>query len=173
MHNSKGADPLEPMTKEQKKISAKRKKTDADYEQLAKYEFMLALYQVNNKAIIPSEIIEGNLVATAKSQRKGKLVLGSVLAAKEYFLLEHDGEQDVVKRFDNTDCRNVSSVVVQRARIMRTRPIFNKWSANIEIKYDESSIAEDELKDIISQSGDVGIMDWRPKFGRFEVEFLN
>jgi len=171
MHSGALADPLNDNVKQLKKISSKRDKTDSDFEQMAKLEFIGSLYSENNKAIIPTEIIEANIVAAARKTKKGKVMLSAIFATKNT-ILNFQGEQDLIKRFDNSEYRYTVSVCIQRARIMRTRPIFRNWSANIEIEYDNEQINLSELKDIIKTSGDVGIMDYRPKFGRFKVEFL-
>lgn len=164
------ADPLNPITKELKKISGKRGKTDADIEQMAKLEFLGGLYLVNGKVVIPGEVIEGALVTAARKVKKGKTMLSAAFCA-EAFPLVYDGEQDYEKRFENPEYRKTMGVVIQRARIMRTRPVFNQWSANIEIMYDPEQINLSELMDILIKAGELGICDYRPKYGRFKVEF--
>lgn len=66
-------------------------------------------------------------------------------------------------------------VVVQKARIMRHRPLFPEWSAEFTIYYDEQQFTENIVKEILENAGAfVGIGDYRPErggpFGRFKVE---
>jgi len=61
-------------------------------------------------------------------------------------------------------------VVIQRARIMRARPRFDKWALRFEIEFDEDLIGKDKLKEILDFAGArIGIGDFRPLFGRFMV----
>jgi len=64
---------------------------------------------------------------------------------------------------------------VQQARIMRTRPRFDDWSAEFNlISLDETVLPMKDLKKIIVYAGKyIGIGDRRPEFGRFKVEFLD
>ena len=66
------------------------------------------------------------------------------------------------------------SVVIGRARIMRSRPVFKKWQLEFELEIDEMEVPNDVVKEILEYSGKrVGIGDFRPEkggsFGRFEV----
>ena len=65
-------------------------------------------------------------------------------------------------------------VVVQRARILRTRAKFDRWGARVTIDYDEEVVDKQKLErwlDIGARR--VGLGDWRPEksgsYGRFEV----
>ena len=56
------------------------------------------------------------------------------------------------------------------ARIMRTRPIFNDWSAVIHLDFEDSILNESDVVDFATKAGAVvGVGDWRPRYGRFEV----
>ena len=56
-------------------------------------------------------------------------------------------------------------------RVMRTRPIFRQWEVPIELTVDTDEI---ETRDIIQGFEDagryVGLCDWRPRHGRFDVK---
>jgi len=62
-------------------------------------------------------------------------------------------------------------VKVMRARIMRTRPEFPEgWKASFDLLVVDDTIPIDTIKNILDFAGAyVGIGDWRPKFGRFQV----
>ena len=76
MHNGQTADPLNHWSKSMKQVSGKRKKTDADYEELAKIEFFAALYIDKTGPIIPSANIDSMLVNAAKKLRELLLAYG-------------------------------------------------------------------------------------------------
>ena len=62
-------------------------------------------------------------------------------------------------------------VVVQRARIMRVRPLFKDWKLEFDISIIDPQISPDQLKEFIEAGGKYnGLGDSRPEFGRFEIE---
>jgi len=69
---------------------------------------------------------------------------------------------------------DVRSCVVQRARIIRSRPVLKKWALSFEIEFDDDEIPLQVLQEIIEYAGRrVGIGDYRPEkggpFGRFRI----
>lgn len=62
-------------------------------------------------------------------------------------------------------------VVVQRARILRSRPVFDEWSLKFNILvYDKATWGPGTLRRILASAGDYqGLLDFRPLFGTFEV----
>lgn len=62
-------------------------------------------------------------------------------------------------------------VVVQRARVPRARPTFKAgWKLDFEIQVIDDEMPADILQDILTLAGkSVGIGDYRPRFGRFNV----
>jgi len=66
----------------------------------------------------------------------------------------------------------VSCVVakIQKNAVMRCRPIFKEWSLNFEVLYFPDQVNTHTLEQVIDIcSYSVGLYDWRPKYGRFEV----
>ena len=68
-------------------------------------------------------------------------------------------------------------VVVQRARVVRSRPVLKEWALNFRATYDDEEIPAHVLKEILDYAGlRVGIGDFRPEkggpFGRFMVSFF-
>ena len=62
-------------------------------------------------------------------------------------------------------------VVIQRARVMSWRPKFKEWSCEFMIEITDEMINKDTLKDILIAAGKYkGVGDYRPEYGRFDVE---
>lgn len=62
-------------------------------------------------------------------------------------------------------------VVIQRSRIMRSRPRFDKWELSFEIEVIDDRIDEHIVKEILNYAGlYVGIGDVRPRYGRFRIK---
>ena len=65
---------------------------------------------------------------------------------------------------------DVRPCVVQRSRIMRARPRFDKWALEFKIHIVDPVISPDSLKAILEAAGRyVGLCDFRPLFGLFKV----
>ena len=66
--------------------------------------------------------------------------------------------------------RETSGAIVAEVRALRTRPIFKEWSGAFDLVYDDSLVNERELREMIVTCGQtVGLLEWHPRFGRFEV----
>jgi hypothetical protein len=169
MHNGQLADPLCPWVKAMKKITNKqaKKKTDADHEELARLEFMGGLYVGDNGPILTGETLEGVIRDGARVERKGKDVVAGVWCDSAD--LEYDGPRDPDELWGDKRFVHRCSVVVGRARVMRTRPRFKQWAASFPLSFDDELIDESVVRDAIEAGGRKGACDWRPKYGRFEV----
>ena len=61
-------------------------------------------------------------------------------------------------------------VIIQRARVMRERPRFDKWKLDFQIEILDDQLKPDVVNEVLIDCGCyVGIGDYRPKFGRFMV----
>lgn len=61
-------------------------------------------------------------------------------------------------------------VVIQRARIIRERPRFDKWELSFEVDVIDEQLPVEVVRKILEYAGNyVGIGDYRPRFGRFMV----
>ena len=61
-------------------------------------------------------------------------------------------------------------VVIQRARIMRSRPRFDKWSLKFNIEIVDPIIRGSDAKSILEAAGKYqGLCDFRPLYGLFSV----
>ena len=66
-----------------------------------------------------------------------------------------------------TDAR---SVLVQRSRVIRYRPIWEEWKLKFRVDILDDQFPAEILHDILESGGLYkGIGDFRPKFGRFAV----
>jgi len=172
MHNGQLADPSNEWSRAVKEISGKRKKTDADYEAMARLEWMGSLYLNHKGPIIPGRVLEGALIGkggAARKQRMGKQAAVGLYVVNN-FPLEYDGPKDPEALWKDERFRSQELVVVGQARIMRTRPIFNEWEASVFFEVDTDFVNVDDATMWMSIAGrECGLMDWRPKYGRFEV----
>lgn len=165
-------DPLHPVTRALRKISSKRKKTEADYEQMAKLEFIGGLYLMNSEPCLPGELMEAAFLASAKKNRMGEQAKAGLIC-DDNFPLEYDGPRKPEEMWEDERFRFVKAVRIQRNKIIRTRPIFREWAATVSFDYLPTMLNDSDIHDTVARLGmEVGIGDWRPKFGRFRAEVI-
>jgi hypothetical protein len=170
-HNGALSDPLNEYSKASKKISSKKAKTDADYEKLQEIEFYGGLYlNKDGKVVVPGLAFEACLGSGAAKLRLKKVVAGA-LFVEEDALLVFDGPQDLKERSQDPSSKLTVGVKIQKSRIQRTRPMFNKWHFHCTINYDDSLLNKEQVKDILKEAGQQGLCDWRPRYGRFTVSY--
>jgi hypothetical protein len=172
-HNGQLADPLNDLARQMKKISGKRNKTDTDLEELARLEWYGSLYlDDGRRPCLPGEVLEAAFVEAAKRQRRGKQAQAGILCPSNY-LLEYDGPVNLDELWERPEFRLTVRVRVKQNRVMRPRPRFPTWAATIEVQYDPALLNANEVREIVQRTGsEVGLGDWRPRFGRFEAQEL-
>lgn len=173
MHNGDLANPFNKWSREIKKISSKRKKTDSDFEEMARLEFHGALYMGEDGPIIPADCIYACIHNGAKKERMGPTMLGGIFV-EEHASLEYEGPRTTEDLWAEESFRYQVMVNVQRSKVLRTRVIFDSWSAVVRVKYEDSIVNSGQVDGWMMRAGyEVGLMARRPRFGRFTVEVLD
>ena len=175
-HNSRLANPMDEAAILLKTLTDKggRNKTAAHYEAIAKAEFFGGLIMDDKgNFIIPESQIEAMIRDSGWNEAKiSKTVsVGSICVDEPFVLTEFEGPSDPKKRFGDKNCMDQRLVVIGSKKVLRTRPMFKGWVAEGVITYD-APYTKDKLLAILEVCGDKGVGDYRPKFGRFNVEFL-
>ena len=173
MHADIFADPLNPLTKAHKALTSKRKKTDDDYEAIAKSEWRGGMYVDESIGpYIPGVMLEACLVSGGKLSKLGTQLKRSAEIVNDRCKLEYEGPRKVEALWKK-GFYDARSVKVGMARIMRYRPIFKIWSVSLDVAFDPESIDRADVIKCMTDAGQYcGIGDYRPKFGRFDVEVL-
>jgi len=155
--------------KEIKKITSKRKKTDEDYEKIAELEWYGGLYIDDGKIVVPGENIEAMIVAAAKKNKLGKQFTAGLMCDGSWPLI-YDGPKNIDKLWENERYRLMKNVRVGQAKVMRCRPIFRSWKLEFELQWLPELINEEQIDEAVVIAGRIiGLCDWKPKFGRFEI----
>lgn len=173
MHNGHLADPTNKFAKAMKTISGKRAKTEADFEELARLEFLGGLYMGKNGAglvpVIPPQNVRGMLIRAARKRKEGKQAEAGIFILDNSYL-EYEGPKDADALWEDESYRHRAIVVVGRNRVARTRPMFPEWEAKVKVTYDDEVVSESQLDEWFDIAGHIiGLGDWRPQFGRFEI----
>lgn len=170
MNNGRLANPMDTFARAIKKITAKRHKTEADFEELAKLEWHGSLYLKNGKPCLPALMLDACLINGAKKVKKGMQAKAGLFSIDD-FVLHHDGPETIAALWETERFRFTIGCRLQgKATIMRTRPRFDTWSADIEIAFNDEALNASDIREFLLIAGrDVGIGNWRPRFGRFEM----
>lgn len=171
MHNGQTCDPANKFAKAMKEITGKRKKTEEDHAELSRIEWMAGLY-VDDKAqlIIPSDVLDSALVEGAKKSKLGKQFKSAVFVPYDAKLDIGVSKYTLEHLWNNENFRDVRGVRVGTSRVMRTRPLFRDWSASFCVQFDDEQVNLGDVKRAIRDCGkQVGLCDYRPKYGRFDV----
>lgn len=180
MHNgAAGLDSRSPAKLEIASIAAKRggNRTEADELRLVELECINSLYlDADKKPTFPAAAIRTAIEGGAKKTKQGGNVReGLIVESVDAF--DYD-----VKRYGKTaealgkSAQFTVPVVVQRARILRTRAMFElPWSITCTVDVDDELVDQQMLTSWLDVAGRrVGIGDWRPAksghYGRFEPE---
>lgn len=172
-HNGQTADPRNTYAKAMKAISGKRKKTDADYDEMARLEWLAGLYRSGDRLVVPDYVLESVFIAGAKKSKRGVQAKCGMFFT-EHAVLDFDGnpgainDETLAEMFAGGEFTHTIGVKVGMAKVMRTRPIFRNWSLTAVVQYDPDVLNLRDIEDIADDAGRlVGIGDWRPKHGRF------
>lgn len=135
-----------------------------DYSQ----EVEKALYLAEDGTIyIPSTCIEGCLIKTASNFQisgRGKKTYKDLIKSA---LIVTPTEIPISPQKWATDAR---PVVVQRSRVIRYRPRWDKWKLKFKCLITDDQLPTEVVKKMLVHGGMYqGIGDFRPKFGRFQV----
>jgi hypothetical protein len=174
MHNARLADPLDTISKEIKKVTGKRKKTDDDYAEIARLEHAGGLYMDSDIGpFIPGQNIERALVDAAKLTKLGTTLKRGMFITTDINPLGYAGPRGADDLWKDGRFTHTASIRVGATggRTMRTRPVFPEWKLQCEGVLDTSLVDLVQLQDIATTAGAmIGLGDWRPRFGRFTAE---
>lgn len=172
MHNNTALDPFHPMSKELKALTGKRKKTEDDLLKIAELEWHAGLYYDDQIGPYVGGIhIDRTLNAAARLSKRGKDVDRGLSCVELKVPLEYPGPRDRDELFADRSYVDMRPVKVRGSGIMRCRPIFVEWSCKPSILYMPDIWNPDDIDTLVAEAGRlIGLLDYRPRFGRFSVE---
>jgi hypothetical protein len=120
------------------------------------------------KICVPSMAILSSMRKAAANLKKagaGKKTL------KDFVFSGLQIKGDMIELPDQNYEIDIRPVVVQRARIMRARPLFKNWQLSFTVNIiDEQTWDAGMVRQVITEAGKyMGLLDFRPLFGTFDV----
>lgn len=169
MHSCQCVNPLHPISKELKKYTSKRKKTDEDLVKISDLEWESGAYWKDDIGLyIPAENVEATLKNGAKANKQGKEIEKYVNVTDLYipfFYGENLTKEELIQNYEYRDTRIMT---VQRSKVLRTRPRFDQWNITFNLMYNEEKIDIETIINAMEYAGQyVGLCDSRPKYGKF------
>lgn len=148
-------------------------------------EWMHTMYILNGYLVQPANHIEGSMQRAAASfKMKGKggkswkdAVKAYAYVAPDMIVHYRDGqpvsapEKDLLTTPRDGLSISIMRVKVQRAAVARSRLMIDVgWELNFQIDVSDDQVPAGLLQEVLSEAGRaVGIGDYRPRYGRFEV----
>jgi hypothetical protein len=174
VHNVQLASPLNAYAKKLKALNSKRIKTDEDRVEIARVEFEGSLYyDAEVGPYLPGQNLLASLVEGGRLTKAGKKIERGVNVDDLVLPLIYRGPRDIASLWGNGESEyvDIRSVVVQRNKVDRCRPIFRDWAIEAEILLDPSVIDLEEFAEVARNAGAMaGVGDYRRLYGRFSVE---
>lgn len=169
MHSCQCVNPLHPIAKELKKYTSKKNKTDEDLTTISDLEWEAGAYWKDGLGLyIPAENVEVTIINGAKANKKGKDVQKYVDVIDLYIPLDYGENLSKEELIQNYEYRDTRIMTVMRSKILRTRPRFDQWKIEFELRYNEEKIDIETIINAIEYAGMyVGLCDSRPKYGKF------
>lgn len=169
MHSCQCVNPLHPIAKELKKYTSKKNKTDEDLNTISDLEWEAGAYWKDGLGLyIPAENVEATITNGAKANKKGKDVQKYVDVVDLYIPLDYGESLSKDELIQNYEYRDTRIMTVMRSKVLRTRPRFDQWKIEFELRYNEEKIDIETIINAIEYAGMyVGLCDSRPKYGKF------
>lgn len=171
MHSCQCVNPLHPIAKELKKYTSKKNKTDEDLVKISDLEWEAGAYWKDGLGLyIPAENVEATIINGAKANKKGKDIQKYVDVTDLYIPFEYGENLTKEELIQNYEYRDTRIMTVMRAKILRTRPRFDQWIIEFNLRYNEEKIDIETIINAMEYAGlYVGLCDSRPKYGKFSV----
>lgn len=174
MHNGQTADPLNVYAKRLKEVTGdkQRKKTDEGILAMGRIECEAGLYlDAKKRVILPTRVLEAHIAEGARKTKEGKQALAGMFVDTAGILSYEGGPLTVAQILDSPEHQLRLSVVVGQAKVMRVRPFFTNWSATFQVSILDEQVTSTMLRTWLINGGNfVGIGDYRPRYGRYEVK---
>lgn len=172
MHNVRMASPIDPYSKDLKRLNKKKGKETDDYAEIQEVEFKGGLYHDPILGpYVPAEAIHRCIQEGGTQTKIGKK-LKQALFVNEHAALKYEGPRDVEGLWKAGTFADVRMVVVGQSKVPRCRPIFQAgWQVDFEaVLLTGNELEPEHVQMALERAGKfIGLGDYRPRFGRFQV----
>lgn len=185
MHNGRLTDRRNPFTREMARYTKRgaNSKSDETTDRVEHIEWCGGLYHTGEveiadgyvkfaadaKVVMPADNIWSCLVEGATINKLGTVAKAAIIIDDDGIFI-HDGPKDLNKLAAEPEFTSRKRAKIGMSAVMRTRPIFRKWSCTFRVSVDTEQLDVDQLREAIVNAGlRKGLCDWTPRFGRFQL----
>ena len=173
MHNGRLANPIDPWTRKLGLLTKKRQKTDDDLIDIMRTEARGSCWETADGLLgVPGAAIWRSLYDAAKAFKQGENVKRALMFEDVTIPLMVEGRPYTADEWI-TDPAHIDyrPVAVQRAKTMRARPLIPVgWSVELTVELMDDVMDARQMVPIFERAGRlVGLGDWRPTYGRYEI----
>ena len=140
--NPRAMDPLDDDVKALKRVTGKKKKVDADHREIYFRQWMISLYTIDGKLIVPGKWVGKGLQIVARKEKAGKDIERGLLMVDDA-VINYEGSKDVKKLYEDKKFRwirpGARGVMISNAVIPK-----GSWFET-EIEYNENTFDERKL----------------------------
>jgi hypothetical protein len=177
-HNVQLADPDNDWARAISKVTAKRKKTEEDRQEIKRLEFFGGLYVADGRVVVPKANVRRAFQEAAKATRKGRDIVRALNNAdpgSPNAVLAFPDDQVPPDELYGEKLRDKyaeMTIVAIRGRTPRCRPTFPSWGLTVDWLLLTNLLDYEEFKEIAELSGIIeGLGDNRVNgYGRFTCE---
>lgn len=171
MHRPTGVDVLSVEKQEQMKYTGKQRKTTDDYEIIKRLDWEMGLYFDEELGpYIPGVNVEIMLRDAAKLTKQGAAITRGVVVIQDKLPVQYKGPRRSIEELWDANLKDYRVVGNQQNSVMRCRPKFPGWSLDVSMTVEGTIITASDVRGIAVKAGKmIGLGDYRPRFGRFEV----
>lgn len=169
-HSPKCVNPLHPIAREMKTYTSKRKKTEDDLMKISDLEWESGVYWDDNVGLVmPNECLSAAFLEGAKMNKNGSAFQKYVHILSSIIPVDIGEVQSYERMKIDPRFRDVRTVCVMKARVLRTRPRFNTWRCVFDMMFDEAKIDAAAIIMAIENAGNyIGLCEMRKMgYGRF------
>jgi hypothetical protein len=176
MNSNQGVNPLHPLTRQMKTLTAKRKRTEDDDTEILHLKWQLGLYWIEGVGVcVPSVNVEAMFRDAAKTVRKGTIAKqqSAIVVKPDHIPLIFDGNEMTPDDLWNDPNNKYADVKVGRIKgssVMLCRPRFTNWALTFKVQFNETKFDLAEIISLFELAGrEVGLCDYRGRYGMFSI----
>lgn len=180
LQNGRCANPLDPFAKKMKSLTSKKNKTEDDLHAILETQWEAGLYFDPEIGLyMPSENLYAGFYSAAKKHKLGNKCSAVLFPEALGYPIVTENHQNLSKLRDDQRTRFIKTVVVQRAKTVACRPIFNSWKIDFDLEFERDTWDANEIKTVLQTfSSRIGMGVWRPSspkpgsYGKFIIESM-
>ena len=141
-------------------------------EEVGRLEWYGGLYLSGGRPVIPREAIKATLLRAGKTLKKGPQVKAGIVVM-DHSALVYDGPMTPDTLWQDKRFVLRASKCLAGKRVVRTRPLFEHWEADVVIAFNDETLNPGEVAELMVIAGSaIGLLEERPEYGRFEVDTI-